>query len=186
MHDVGADPYLVTLILIDDSIDIILRFVVIHLNMLRHPSLSPAIPARILVGLCLLLVHPIFSSHPTISSYIFDTIGFLSDCLSLESRRLCVRALRDQYQIRDARLQFLVGYAGSIDGERLRLVTNAPNTSSNTAGVSPASSRSNTQTATASRPFAIKRWEMIQDATPIIGENDTSLSLSLFGTRKAI
>ena len=155
--------------------------------MLRHPSLSPAMLARLLVGLSLLLVHPLFRSHSTFSSHIFDTIGLLSDCLSLETRHLCVRTLRDQYQIRDTRLQFLVGYSGNIDGERLRLVTNGTSIpSSATAGASPASSSSNAPNATISVPFAIRRWEMVQDATPIIGENDTSLSLSLFGARKAI
>ena len=37
-----------------------------------------------------------------------------------------------------------------------------------------------------SLPFPLRRWEMVQDATPIIGENDTCLSLSLFGARKSV
>ena len=35
-------------------------------------------------------------------------------------------------------------------------------------------------------PFPFRRWEMVQDATPTIGENDTSLSLTFFGARKAV
>ena len=33
-------------------------------------------------------------------------------------------------------------------------------------------------------PFSLRRWEIIPDATPSVGENDTCLSLSLFGARK--
>jgi mediator of RNA polymerase II transcription subunit 12 len=33
-------------------------------------------------------------------------------------------------------------------------------------------------------PFALRRWEMLGEPTPNVGENDTSLSLTLFGARK--
>lgn len=33
-------------------------------------------------------------------------------------------------------------------------------------------------------PFPLRRWEIMSDATPMVGDNDTSLSLSLFGARK--
>nr|POF16710.1 mediator of rna polymerase ii transcription subunit 12 [Quercus suber] len=33
-------------------------------------------------------------------------------------------------------------------------------------------------------PFALRRWEIMSDATPIMGENDAGLSLSLFAARK--
>ena len=34
-------------------------------------------------------------------------------------------------------------------------------------------------------PFPLRRWEIMPDPTPVMGENDTSLSLGLFGARKA-
>ncbi|KAK5113154.1 hypothetical protein LTR85_010972 [Meristemomyces frigidus] len=33
-------------------------------------------------------------------------------------------------------------------------------------------------------PFPLRRWEIMPDSTPVMGENDTSLSLGLFGARK--
>lgn len=33
-------------------------------------------------------------------------------------------------------------------------------------------------------PFALRSWEIMPDSTPVMGENDTSLSLGLFGSRK--
>lgn len=34
--------------------------------------------------------------------------------------------------------------------------------------------------------FPIRRWETLPDATPLMTENDTSISLTLFGARKAV
>lgn len=33
-------------------------------------------------------------------------------------------------------------------------------------------------------PYVLRRWEVMSDATPSMGDNDTSLSLALFGARK--
>ena len=33
--------------------------------------------------------------------------------------------------------------------------------------------------------YPVKSWELLQDPTPVMGENDTSLSLTLFRTRKS-
>lgn len=32
--------------------------------------------------------------------------------------------------------------------------------------------------------FVTKPWEMLVDATPVVGVNDTALSLGLFGARR--
>ena len=34
------------------------------------------------------------------------------------------------------------------------------------------------------QPFTIKPWERLEDATPVVGTNDTALDLRLFGARK--
>ena len=36
------------------------------------------------------------------------------------------------------------------------------------------------------QPFPLRKWEMMQDTTPLVMENDTSLSLALFGARKTV
>ncbi|KAL8942427.1 MAG: hypothetical protein Q9211_001395 [Gyalolechia sp. 1 TL-2023] len=38
----------------------------------------------------------------------------------------------------------------------------------------------------AQRPFPVRKWETMPDATPLMTENDTSVSLTLFGARKAV
>jgi mediator of RNA polymerase II transcription subunit 12 len=33
-------------------------------------------------------------------------------------------------------------------------------------------------------PYQLRRWEIFSDPTPVMGENDGSVSLALFGARK--
>ncbi|KAG9568243.1 hypothetical protein KCU77_g1046, partial [Aureobasidium melanogenum] len=35
-------------------------------------------------------------------------------------------------------------------------------------------------------PYMLRRWELMPDPTPIMGANDTSLSLGLFQARKCV
>lgn len=163
-------------------IDVLLRLMNMHQNMLRHPTLSSTTLPHLVLDLSLLLISPALTSQATLSVHIFDTVALLSDHLSFEARSLCIRTLRDQYQLRDPRLQFLIGYCDSSADSWLHLVTSISATRSG-----PSRSRSKSETATTtSAPFPLRRWEMIEDASLIVGENDTALSLSLFGARKAI
>ena len=163
-------------------VDILLRLMSMHQSLLRHPSLSSTTLPHLVLDLSLLLVSPALTSQAALSGHIFDTVALLSDCLSLEARSLCIRTLRDQYQLRDARLQFLIGYSDNSANSWLHLMTSVSSPQSG-----PSGSRSKAATATTiSAPFQLRRWEMIEDASLIVGENDTALSLSLFGARKAI
>ncbi|KAL8810597.1 MAG: hypothetical protein Q9200_002443 [Gallowayella weberi] len=45
---------------------------------------------------------------------------------------------------------------------------------------------SNSSRQPATQHFPVRRWETMQDATPLMTENDTSISLSLFGAKKAV
>ena len=167
------------------SVKIIIRLIVIHQNRLRQPNVPLTLLSQILVDLSLLMINPTLNCYPTLVTDIFDAIAVLSDSLTFESRLLCIYTIRDQHQLRDPRLQFLIGYSNDIEGDRLHLVTNvSPSTSTFT----PNSNfyNANKPNTTASIPLSLRKWEMVQDATPMVGENDTSLSLSLFGARKAI
>ena len=163
-------------------VDVLLRLMIMHQDMLRHLTLSSSTLPHLVLDLSLLLISPALTSQTTLSVHIFDTVALLSDCLSSEARSLCIRALRDHYQLRDPRLQFLVGYSDSSADSWLHLVTSVSAPQSASSG-----SRSMVGTATTIwAPFPLRRWEMIEDASLIVGENDTALSLSLFGARKAI
>lgn len=143
--------------------------------------------ARLLLTLSFLLVHCRLIHNAHLTTHIFDVLSLLTDSVADDTRGTCIRVLSDQFKIRDPRLCFLFGYSDGIGDGTLHL------TSTLSLSLSPT-----TATTTTSEPkrggvkpimqqhFHLRRWEMMQEATPIVGENDTSLSLVLFGARKAV
>ena len=130
-------------------------------------------------ALSLLLIHPAVASHPDLAEHIFDVLSLFSDSLSDDARSQCFRALHDQNRVKDSRLLFLFGNMESLESDWLQLLT-----SGSSALASKTEEPSGPVIAT--QPFLFRRWEMMQDATPIVTENDTSLNLMLFGTRKSV
>ena len=156
------------------SIDILISLLIIHQPAIQHPRASQSALFQILVSLSRLLIHPFLAFHPTLPSYIFDTLALLSDSLSEDTRTRCIRALRDHHHSQDPRLRFIFGYPDTFNGEWIQLVTKA----STIAEAKPEG--------VTMQPYSLRKWEMMQDATPVSTENDTSLSLTLFGARKSV
>ena len=168
------------------SLDILLRLLLIHQSTLQHPKFSQNTLSRLLITLSILLINPILSSHPSLPSHIFDTLAYLTDLQTEETRSRCIRTLRDQQRTKDTRLVFLFGYFESMENEWLQLVTNPTSTASESRATGAALGPAAMAATTVLQPFSIRRWEMMHDATPLVTENDTSLSLTLFGARKAV
>ena len=158
-------------------IDVILRLLTVHQNVIQHPKFSQSAFYQILMSLALLCVHPSLIPHPTLTNRLFDVLTLFSDSLPDDTRSRCIRALRDQHQTRDPRIRFIFGYAEIVEKEWLQLVTKS---------ASAAESKTDGTPTTKTRPYPLRRWEMMQDATPVATENDTSLSLTLFGARKSV
>ena len=156
------------------SVDILLSLLIIHQSTIQHPRFSQSTLFQVLISLSRLLIHPFLASHPTLPSYVFDTLALLSDSLSDDTRNRCIRTLRDHHHSKDPRLRFIFGYPETVDSEWLQLVTKP-------SAIAEAKSESLTV-----QPYCLRRWEMMQDATPVSTENDTSLSLTLFGARKSV
>ena len=170
------------------SIDVILRLLVIHHRMFSHLKSSQSNIARLLLTLGSLLVHCGLTHNATLSTRTFDVLALLTDSLADDTRATCIRILADQYKTRDPRLRFLFGYSDGVDGEGLQLTSSSTLSSSPTTATTTTASESKRggPKITMQQPFPLRRWEMMQEATPIVGENDTSLSLGLFGARKAV
>lgn len=156
------------------SIDVLISLLIIHQSTIQHPRFSQSALVQILISLSRLLIHPILASHPTLPNYVFDTLALLSDSFSDDTRIRCIRTLRDHYHSQDPRLRFIFGYATTVNNEWLQLVTK-----------SSTMTESKSESATI-HPYSLRKWEMMQDATPVSTENDTSLSLTLFGARKSV
>ena len=112
-----------------------------------------------------------------------DTVTLLSDEMSTESRTACATVLHTQFHVQDRRLGFIFGFETSEDRHQTPLlsVQTEATDQGNRAVVD-----GGTTIPIGSEPFVLRRWEVVQDATPTIGENDTGLSLSLFGARKSV
>lgn len=158
------------------SIDILLRLLTVHQAAVHCARLSESSLVKLLVTLSLFLTHQSFSSYPRISEHVLDVLALLTESLSDETRSQCVRVLRDHHRLRDPRLLFLFGYSENSEGEWLQLITNPLLV----IGAKTARATESIQ------QFPVRKWEMMQDTTPLVTENDTSLSLTLFGARKTV
>lgn len=158
-------------------IDVLLRLLIIHQSTIQHAKCPQKIICSLLIALGLLLVNPLLALHPTLSHQIFDILCLFSDSASDDTRSRCIHRFRNEHGIRDSRLQFIFGDTDVIEGEWLQLVTKPS---------SAITSRPGAASSITSRPYPLRRWEMMQDATPVAAENDTSLSLTLFGSKKSV
>ncbi|CAL3968079.1 unnamed protein product [Diplocarpon coronariae] len=107
----------------------------------------------------------------------FDLALHLVDSLPEDLRLQCVRSLRDTTS--NPQIAYLFSVA-STPTESLWL--SQKERGPVVPGTSPAEARlPEKETLT---PFVLRRWEILGEPTPNVGENDTSLSLTLFGARR--
>ena len=154
-------------------LDLILRILVCHQTTIQHANFPQALLYRLLMSLSLLAAHSA-TSTTSIGNQLLDVVALLSDSLSDENRSRCINTLEDQYHVHDPRLSFIYGYRETLDSEWLQLATK----------ISPSADGAVARNIT--QPYHLRRWEMMQDATPVAGVNDTSLSLSLFSARRSV
>ncbi|KAL8985557.1 MAG: hypothetical protein Q9205_000758 [Flavoplaca limonia] len=148
----------------------VLRLLHIHHTAFCTPNVSEDAVTELLVQFGLLLGHPFPDTYSYLSTDICDFLTIISDSLSATIHLRCIRILKKQYGLNDSLLHFI--FASSDREENAWLQLSAGTTSS-------------TQPPTL-QPFPLRIWETLQDATPLMTENDTSISLSLFGARKTV
>ncbi|PBP17135.1 transcription mediator subunit Med12 [Diplocarpon rosae] len=119
-------------------------------------------------------------STPAIHSLLeqsFDLALHLVDALPEDIRLQCVRSLRDTTSNPEIAYLFSVA-SNSTESLFLSQKEKGP--------VIPGTSAAEARLAEKERltPFVLRRWEILGEPTPNVGENDTSLSLTLFGARR--
>ncbi len=107
----------------------------------------------------------------------FDLALYLVDSLPEDMRQLCIRSLRDT--ISSHRISYLLSIAPNptewlVLSQKERILPPP-----GAGGVESAVEKEKLV------PFSLRRWEMLGEPTPNVGENDTSLSLTLFGARRS-
>ncbi|KAL9014447.1 MAG: hypothetical protein Q9173_000908 [Seirophora scorigena] len=151
------------------KLDALLRLLYVHESAFYIPNASEITITQILVLLSLIVVHPLPALYIHISNDICDFLVTLVEHLSPAIHSRCINSLHNQYHIKDSRFDYIYGYHGSTDNKWIKFVMG----------------ESLTRKAVR-QAFPIRRWETLPDATPLMTENDTSISLTLFGARKAV
>ncbi|KAK5133453.1 hypothetical protein LTR08_007695 [Meristemomyces frigidus] len=166
---------------------------------------------NLLLVLCALLVHP-KSQMQNLAEYIGDVASLLADGLP-EATLVGVARSAATTKLVDARVHAILGTTLGATDAWLALASQIqpPGTQQQRAlakhasQIPQASARSGAQGPALGgpqrawphvgahrapvemkmTPFPLRRWEIMPDATPTMGENDSSLSVALFGARKA-
>ncbi|KAB5517300.1 hypothetical protein GE09DRAFT_1158331 [Coniochaeta sp. 2T2.1] len=131
---------------------------------------------------------------------IFDLACLLVDSLNDETRSHCIRLISNTS---DVRLRYIFSFPRN-PSENLMLShrDKPPSSTSNPGGAggprppvhpgqllgTPASLWGGQMPQGPERltPFYFRRWEMLNEPTPVVGENDTAVSLGLFEARKVL
>lgn len=139
------------------------------------------IRARALIVLAGLVQE--LDNHPSSSlgQQAFDIALALADSLSDEARQLCVRAVKDATA--DPRIRYLFSFAPNPAEDFMLAHRERPPPGLHERRAM-AMGMGMSMIPEKLTPFVFRRWEILNEPTPNVGENDTSLSLTLFDSRK--
>ena len=147
---------------------LLLHVLTTHQAVILRPKFSQPHLAQICLSLATLYLQATNSSCTSIADHAFDVLAIMSDGLAQETRSRIIRVLSNAQDLQDSRVHFIFGEdESSAGGERLRLV----------------SSVGSAQETAKRHLYSLRHWEMMQDATPVVTENDTCLSLTLFAAK---
>ncbi|KAK1833119.1 mediator of RNA polymerase II transcription subunit 12 [Podospora conica] len=181
----------------------LLNFLTLHTQTFDTSRASAEVRAKALV-ICTGLLHELDALHAgpadtrALATRIFDLACVLADNVPDDARAMCARALRDATGDARVRYIFSVAAPGPEGAETIMLAQRDKTVAAATAprrggqGLpqmlgTPAALwgvEGPGQGAERLSPFAVRRWELLSEPTPAVGENDTALSLGLFEARR--
>jgi mediator of RNA polymerase II transcription subunit 12, fungi type len=141
-----------------------------------HESRAKAILALAAIYLQLQALDVATDEIKNLIEQTFDLALYLVDPLPEDMRQQCIRSLRDAAS--SARISYLFSLTPNptewlVLSQKERILPPP--------GAGAAERAIEKEKLT---PFSLRRWEMLGEPTPNVGENDTSLSLTLFGARR--
>ncbi|KAK6341945.1 RNA polymerase II mediator complex subunit [Orbilia blumenaviensis] len=151
-----------------------LRIVALHKAEFGSSKTSAIEQGRIVIGLCALLENRCVQNDEFMSEFALDVACAIVDDMSEESRQHIRRFLRRRYDL--PQIGYMLGgieawNTGPIGGV-------AGNVGATSEWLKGMSSRGRVV------EYSLKPWERVSDPTPVAGDNDTSLSITLFHARK--
>lgn len=161
-------------------VGILLRLVAIYRVVFRQSEKTQETLIHLTLSLGCLLLNPIFATQNALSLQIFDAFAVFSDLRSHKDRPRDINLSWYSQNLQDSRL--LSVYKDSSnnksEGESLWLVPR-PGLAYNAHEDDPWSD-------VTTQLYDFRTWENMQDATPVIGENDSVFNLCLFATQYAL
>ena len=159
----------------------IILLLTLHQSLFKHQTSLQDALLRISLLLSCLLGTPTHFAPSGVDADLIDILYLLSDFLSEDSRSRYTRYIKDHFIQMDSRLEYILDIPGSECNGWLRLVPESPAVLRTGRNMKACAGN-----AILGQPFSYRRWETMSDATPIIGANDTSLSLVLFDVMKSV
>ena len=160
------------------ALHLLLSLITLHRASLQSPQFPQAKIGQLLVSLGSLLLSPKLASNHTITTKLSDIMAFLSDIIEPETRAFYLDAIQQQHVHHNYRVRFIIGRAEEDEGNLRYSMTTRSSKQPDIDATTYAHAEATT--------YLLKYWEMVPEATPVMGENDTSPSLGLFGTQKAV
>ena len=160
-------------------IEVILRLLIIHQSTIQRPQFNQDELSQICLTLAQMYKFYVQYTSGSFCDKILDVLILLSDSLVDASRSRCLSVLSTSKQVKDARLYYVFNTSGHQECHWLRVLR--PQDSTNHSNGDGTVQREET-----TEPYHLRKWEMVQDVTPSMAENDTSISLALFGARKSV
>ena len=159
---------------------LLLSFATIHFPAFRdtksgHEYRSKALLALVAILLELQALDDSTESIAAVREGTFDLALHLVDALPDDMRQQCITSLRD---VSDHRISYLLSI--TKDPSDWLVLSQKERINMAAAPERRGAGLEREKLAT----YPLRRWEMLGEPTPNIGENDTSLSLTLFGARK--
>jgi len=163
---------------------LLLSFITMHTQEFDTTRVGHESRAKAILGLSAIMLElqALDSSTEAIDGlieYMFDLALHLVDSLPDEVRQQCIRSLRDS--LSSPQLHYLFSFAANpTEWLVLSQKETVPATG---AGSGDGMDKRGIEKEKIT-PFPLRKWELLGDSTPHFGENDTSLSLTLFGARR--
>jgi mediator of RNA polymerase II transcription subunit 12 len=159
---------------------LLLSFTTIHFSAFGNAKFAHEYRSKALIALAAILLE-LQALDDTVEGInaaregTFDVALHLVDALPDASRQQCISSMREVHNRR-------ISYLFSITTDPSDWLVLSQKERIHVSGVPER--RATGMEKEKLVPYPLRRWEMLGEPTPNIGENDTSLSLTLFGARK--
>ena len=167
-------------------IPLLLSFITLRSNVFEATKSGYEARAKAILGLAALLLQlqALDTSRESVTSLTeqtFDLALYLVDGLPDDMRQHCIRNLRDTAS--NSQISYLFSIIANpsewlVLSQREKGPPIPPGLSGPELRAMMVPGKEKIS------PFPLRRWEMLGEPTPNVGENDTSLSLTLFGARR--